>query len=122
MKKILTVDDSRAIQVFLTACFKKHPEFERHTAMNGKEAIDKILGGDGINYDLVLLDWVMPDMNGPDVLQHLKKNNFENPIIMLTSKNKMEDIQLVLEYGASEYIMKPFTEEILLEKIKYFLD
>lgn len=115
--KILSIDDSKAVQGFLRSCFegKNH---ELDFASNGKDGIDKALAG---SHDLVLLDWEMPGMTGPEVLENLKSQGYSSPIIMLTSKNDTNDIVQVIEKGASEYVMKPFTAELIFEKIEAVL-
>ena len=63
----------------------------------------------------------MPNLNGPDALQEIKSLGINTPVLMMTSKNAPEDIARVLELGASEYLMKPFTVDILFEKMSFVL-
>jgi two-component system chemotaxis response regulator CheY len=57
-------------------------------------------------------------MNGPDAYQSLKASGCKTPVVMMTSKNSMSDLTQMLEAGVSEYIMKPFTPDILIEKLE----
>jgi two-component system chemotaxis response regulator CheY len=70
--------------------------------------------------DLILLDWNMPNMNGYEFLQAIKKNSAYNKILvlMVTTENEMSQVVKALEAGADEYIMKPFEEEALKDKLK----
>jgi two-component system chemotaxis response regulator CheY len=70
--------------------------------------------------DLVLLDWNMPKMNGYEFLQAIKKDTSYNKvlILMVTTENEMSQVVKALEAGADEYIMKPFEEEALKDKLR----
>ncbi len=87
-------------------------------AANGVVAID-LLESDN-NYDLILLDWEMPVMDGITFLEIIKEENIvpETKIVMLTSLGNLQNITQALTTGADEYIMKPFTPKILLDKIE----
>lgn len=113
--RILSIDDSRAVHAYLTQCLGQ-TDLKIEHAYSGEEGMG-ILAADA-NFDLILLDWEMPGLTGPEVLVKIKSIGVEAPIIMLTSKNKVEDITAMLSFGASEYIMKPFTPDILLDKIE----
>ena len=67
---------------------------------------------------LILLDWEMPKLTGIDTLPIMRKMNTEVLIVMMTSKNAMSDVIEAIERGATDYIMKPFTKDILLNKIE----
>ena len=73
-------------------------------------------------FDAIFLDWEMPDPNGPAVLKAIKERGIDIPIIMLTSRNDEKSISEMLEAGANDYIMKPFTPELLFEKLEEILD
>jgi two-component system chemotaxis response regulator CheY len=118
--KILLIDDSRAIVAMVGAMIKEiGHEFE--SAEDGQKAVDFFTAGGKV--DLVLLDWNMPNMNG---LEFLQKNQTDkltgSPIVMMTTENKPEKIQMALLTGASEYIMKPFTSDVLADKIAQVLE
>ncbi|MDH4467657.1 MAG: response regulator [Bacteriovoracaceae bacterium] len=115
MIKILSVDDSEAVFAYVKCCFNDDQYFLTH-AICGMDALD-LLKKDLMGFDIILLDWEMPQMNGPEVLIEMKKLGVTTPIIMVTTRNKENDIKLILESGAAEYIMKPFTADIIQQKI-----
>lgn len=114
--KILSVDDSKAVHSFVKMCLGKK-SVELTQVLSGEEALERLTGDGKETYDLILLDWEMPGLTGPEVLVKTRELGVHTPIIMLTSRNKEDDIRLALENGASEYIMKPFTEDLLVNKI-----
>ena len=90
-------------------------------AENGQDAFEKVSENGEIA--LVLLDWNMPVMDGLEFLQKNESESFcEAPIVMMTTENKPEKIQQALKHGASDYIMKPFTADILENKIDMVCD
>jgi len=114
MMKILVVDDSKAIHAFMKAILSGTKAVLSH-AFNGREAVDLIIAGN--KFDVILLDWEMPVLDGPGALAGIRSKDTSVPIVMVTSKNEIMDIQRALEAGANEYVIKPFTKEILHEKI-----
>jgi two-component system chemotaxis response regulator CheY len=113
--RILSIDDSRAVHAYLTECLKQ-TGFQLEHAFGGGEGL-RILAADRA-FDLILLDWEMPDLTGPEVVAKIIEMKLQIPIIMLTSKNSTDDIVAMLSLGVSEYVMKPFTSDILFEKIE----
>lgn len=111
--KVLIVEDSKAISNMVAQMLNQN-SMDTEIAENGQVALDLI--DKGSQFDLILLDWNMPVMDGEQFLQAVQGKNV-GPIVMMTTENKIEKIQKALGLGASEYIMKPFTIEILLEKI-----
>lgn len=120
MIRILTIDDSKAVHAFLNECFKETICVLDH-AFNGKEGVQKVEQSKNQPYDLILLDWEMPVMTGPEAYAHISKLGLNTPVIMLTSKNEIEDITKMISEGVTEYMMKPFTTDILLEKVEFIL-
>lgn len=118
MKKILVIDDSKAVHAYVTNCFKPIAVELTHV-LNGREAIELFALGEH-EFDLILLDWEMPIMDGPQTFDFLKSRRAP-PVIMMTTKNLPEDISFMLRKGVSEYILKPFTPDILLQKIEIVL-
>ena len=108
-KSIMIVDDEYTISELVALTLE--PEYEVIKAESGKEALEKIT----LNPDLIILDIMMPNMDGYQVCQALKMNKDTRsiPIIMLTAKHQIEDVQKAVEAGADEYITKPFEPEIL---------
>lgn len=117
MQKILIVED----EVSLLNGLKDNLEgenFEVSTAANGKEGLEKALKED---FDLVILDIMLPEMSGFDVCKEIKSKKLTLPIIMLTAKSKEMDKILGLELGADDYITKPFSVNELLARIRAVL-
>ena len=114
--KFLCVDDTKAVHAFIRALFAGLSH-EIVAVYDGQQALDELAKSDFRGFDLVLLDWEMPVKNGLETLAEIRKKTNALPVIMVTSKNDMNDITKMLKTGANEYIMKPFTRDILFEKI-----
>ncbi len=118
MVKALVVDDSRAIRMLLskTLC---QLGYEVQEAANGREALEIIEAGNS-EVKLVLADWNMPEVNGLDLLKRLRRNPALNSlaVVMVTTETEIEQIAEAMEAGANEYVMKPFTRDILVEKLE----
>lgn len=114
--KVLLIDDSRVVNSIVVSIFEG-TEYELKWVENGKIGLDLLLSG--AKFDLILLDWNMPVMDGPTFLAEFKKQKtIDLPVIMLTTENTPKHIQKALQLGVSEYIMKPFTGDILTSKIE----
>ena len=115
--KILVVEDEPQMRMGLC----KNLEFEGYEvdeAVDGEEGLNKILEN---TYDIVILDVMMPRMNGFDVCKKVREKDIMVPIIMLTAKGEEIDKVLGLELGADDYITKPFSLRELLTRIKVIL-
>jgi DNA-binding response OmpR family regulator len=120
--KVLSIDDSRAVHAYLRDCFARS-NVELGHAYSAQQGFDLLLAAHAaseseLKYDLVFLDWEMPGMSGLEVLVKIREAGIGVPVIMVTSKNSTQDIAEVLAKGAQEYVMKPFTEDILFSKIE----
>ncbi|MGB6856611.1 MAG: response regulator [Terracidiphilus sp.] len=118
MAKALVVDDSRAVRMLLARTLKQIG-YEVQEAANGREALEVIEAGNS-GVKLVLADWNMPEINGLDLLKRLRQNPALSSlaVVMVTTETEIEHIAEALEAGANEYVMKPFTQEILVEKLE----
>jgi two-component system, chemotaxis family, chemotaxis protein CheY len=114
--RILIVDDTKSVHFFVKELLKSETGLSFSDAFNGQEALDCVAANEA--FDVILLDWEMPVMTGPECLEKLRANGMTSPIVMMTTKNAVDDIRRVLELGASEYLLKPFTCDILKEKIQ----
>ena len=117
MANILIVDDEPSMREGLS----DNLVFEGHTtslASNGVEALDKIQNS---QYDLIILDVMMPEMSGFDVCKKLRQLGNDVPVILLTAKGEEIDRVLGLELGADDYITKPFSLRELLARVKAIL-
>ncbi len=114
--KVLVVDDNDGIVNLLKEYFKNSDKIEIvHSASNGQIAID--LFNQNIDYDLILLDLVMPVKDGLSVLEYMKENNITKKVIVMTSYNEEETIRNVSEYGVRYYALKPFDLKDIEKKI-----
>lgn len=115
-KKILVVDDEKDIVDILKYNLEKEHEFEVFTACNGREALQLVEK----NPDLILLDIMMPELNGFEVCKQLKQNpaTAKIPVIFLTAKENEIDEILGLELGADDYIHKPLSPRKVIARVK----
>ncbi len=114
--KVLLVDDEKVnIQVLTNYLMTR--SYGSDFAYNGLDAIRMTENG---SYDLILLDVMMPRMSGYDVCRKLREkySSFELPILMLTAKNRCEDIVTAFNLGANDYIVKPFDKSELMARIE----
>ena len=117
MEKILIADDEQLMRQ-LVIDFLKPEGYEILEASDGKEALDIY---DKEHPDLILLDVMLPKMNGFDICAKLRDAGSTVPIIMLTAKGEEIDQLFAYDLGADEYITKPFSPKILVAKIKALL-
>lgn len=117
-KKILIVEDSKNISLMVKMCLEKKG-YEVISVNDGVEAIENTFK---LHPDLILLDVVIPKMNGYLVAQTIKQDDDTRhiPIIMMTAKAQIEDINNAMKIGVEDYLVKPFSTEILMEKIKKY--
>ena len=114
--KALVIDDSRAIRRILVKTLKEL-DIEVVEAGHGQEALDKLAAGEEV--DLIMVDWNMPEMNGYDFIVAVRAQDkfSEIPIMMVTTESEMSQMTRAIEAGATEYLMKPFTKEMIAEKL-----
>lgn len=115
---IVSIDDSRAVHAFLDRCLEEESgtDFCFLHAMGVKDGL-KIIEENKSKISAVLLDWEMPEITGFDGLPMILNKWPDIKVIVLTSKNDPDDIMKMLERGAKEYMMKPFTPDILFDKL-----
>lgn len=112
--KILIVEDEPGISAFLKQGLEEE-SFEVVVAETGAEGLTLALSGE---YDLLLLDWMLPGMTGVELCRVFRKSFRTTPVIFLTAKDTAEEAVLGLQSGANDYIRKPFNFEELLERIR----
>ncbi len=117
--RILITDDSKAVHAFIKSVMDGTSYSLTH-AHNGAEALE-ILSKNASSFDLMLLDWEMPILDGPSTLSQVRAKGITFPVVMITTKNDLESISHALSLGATDYVMKPFTKDILLEKLDQYL-
>ena len=115
--RALVIDDSKAMRIILKQILESiGGQVEK--AGNGKEGIDKLKSMG--QPDLVLVDWNMPEMNGLDFVRAVRAepNYRKLPIMMVTTETESSQMGKALAAGANEYVMKPFTKDVIKEKLK----
>ncbi|AVQ99603.1 Alkaline phosphatase synthesis transcriptional regulatory protein PhoP [Oceanobacillus picturae] len=116
-QNILIVDDEKSIVTLLNFNIEK-AGFQTDVAYDGAEAIKKAEAND---YDLIILDLMLPEMDGMEVCKYLRNNKIDTPILMLTAKDEEFDKVLGLELGADDYLTKPFSPKEVIARMKAIL-
>lgn len=117
-KKILIVDDELKMRILIRDFLRKEG-FETIEASNGNDALNLFLEDKEI--DLIILDIMMPQMDGWDVCKKIRNYSNSIPILMLTAKSTNEDIIKGFQLGSDDYLTKPFHIQILIERVKALL-
>jgi two-component system chemotaxis response regulator CheY len=117
MRNAIVVDDSRAIRMILARTLRELG-YEVREAGNGLDALTALSAGPPA--DLVMADWNMPVMDGLELLRQIRASTQFSmvPVVMVTTEAEIDQMTVALEAGATEYIMKPFTKEILAGKLR----
>ena len=114
---VLFVDDEKDLTSALSAILMQH-NYTVDCAYNGEDGLEYALSG---IYDVIVLDVMMPKMNGFEMLKRLRAKKIETPVLMLTAKADVSDKIDGLNIGADDYITKPFDTQELLARIKALL-
>lgn len=119
--KILIVDDSSTMRRIISNTLKTIGQEDVVTAGDGLEGLAALAANSDV--DLVLSDWNMPNMNGLDFLIKVRetRSNKDLPVIMITTEAEKANVITAIKAGANNYIVKPFTPEVLSEKLGPFL-
>lgn len=115
--RILIVDDECALLEQLRKSLKSQ-YYMVETAMNGEEALDQLFEN---TFDLIIMDIMMPKMDGLTLLEEARKAGINTPVLMLTAKGDSEDKVKGLDLGADDYLAKPFSFDELLARIRALL-
>jgi two-component system chemotaxis response regulator CheY len=115
--RALVVDDSSAMRAVLRMILKKQ-NFEVVDAKDGLDALQVLQNIEPV--DLILIDWNMPAMNGFELLQHIRGEARYGPtkVVMVTTETALAEMSNALAAGADEYIMKPFTPDVVADKLR----
>ena len=108
--RILLAEDERSLSRAVTALLERN-HYAVDVVYDGAEALDYLEGG---NYDALILDIMMPKVDGLEVLRRLRERGNAIPVLMLTAKGEVEDKVLGLDSGANDYLTKPFATAELL--------
>jgi DNA-binding response OmpR family regulator len=114
---ILIVDDNLELCDELKYTLE-HNKYTVDTASDGNLALDKIFENE---YDLIILDIMLPNLNGTEILKELRQEKINTPVLMLTAKSSVQDKIRGLDLGADDYLIKPFSINELLARIRALL-
>lgn len=113
MIKVLVIEDETSIRRLLRYDLQKEG-YEVDTAENGRIALDMIK----VNpYDVLIVDWMLPEVSGIELVSEIRKNGYQSIIMMLTAKNEEEDILDAFDAGVDDYLTKPFSPRVLTARI-----
>jgi two-component system, chemotaxis family, chemotaxis protein CheY len=118
--KMLIVDDSKAMRTFLSYVAKEL-SFATTEAVDGRDGLDTLIRNDPREpFQIALVDWEMPRMNGLEFVQTVRRNRdfADLKLMMITTLNSMDRVTAAIEAGANDYLMKPVTKEMLADKLQ----
>ena len=115
--RILVVEDEKKINDVIVKTLKKE-KYGVDSCFDGEEALDYIFS---VEYDIILLDIMLPKKNGFEVLKSMRKKGIKTPVLFLTARDQIEDRVRGLDLGADDYLVKPFAFEELLARIRVVL-
>ena len=112
----LVIDDSRAVRLLVGKILREQG-FEVHEAGHGQQGLEQLQLNPEIS--LVLVDWNMPVMDGLEFIKAVRQSRAWDSlrIVMVTTETESEQVQRAMTAGANEYVMKPFTSEVLVAKL-----
>ena len=115
--RILVVEDEKKINDVIVKTLKKE-KYGVDSCFDGEEALDYIFS---VEYDIILLDIMLPKKDGFEVLKSMRKKGIKTPVLFLTARDQIEDRVRGLDLGADDYLVKPFAFEELLARIRVVL-
>ena len=115
--RILVVEDEKKINDVIVKTLKKE-KYGVDSCFDGEEALDYIFS---VEYDIILLDIMLPKKDGFEVLKSMRKKGIKTPVLFLTARDQIEDSVRGLDLGADDYLVKPFAFEELLARIRVVL-
>lgn len=116
-KKILIIDDDVVVRRAVVNALASERTIETATSNSAKEALQRL--GNGENFDCLLVDWNMPGLSGLELVTLLRADARYNDtrMMMVTTETSIERVRTALESGADDYLMKPFTKDMLIAKL-----
>ncbi|HWB55217.1 MAG TPA: response regulator [Tepidisphaeraceae bacterium] len=118
--KILLVDDSRTMRNIQKKILETLGSVEFAEAGDGLEALNAI-GANSDGFQLILIDWNMPNMDGITLVQRIRASDKKTPLIMVTTEAEKGRVLEAIKAGVNNYALKPFTPESLMDKVKQTL-
>ena len=116
----LVVDDSSVMRKVLTGALSRVSIKEVDEASDGQEAVNLV--ADGNEYDVILMDWNMPNMTGIEAVKAIRGSGDSTPIIMVTTEAEKERVIEAVKSGANSYIIKPFSPQGIVAKLQEVLE
>lgn len=118
MKLILLVEDEPKLARTLEKGLKRDGPYRIHHVTSAEEALTKTSTH---RYDAMIVDWLLPEMNGPELIEDLRSEEYATPILMLTVRDSVEDRVKGLESGADDYLTKPFSMDEVKARVRALL-
>ena len=115
--RILVVEDEFSLADIIATKLRKE-KYNVDISLDGEDGLDKALSD---IYDLIILDIMLPKVNGIEILNEIRNNNIDAKVIMLTAKSSLDDKLIGFEKGANDYITKPFHMEELIARVNVWL-
>lgn len=118
MKLILLVEDEEKLARTLEKGLTKNEPYRVHHVPSAEEALAKAAAH---RYDAIVVDWLLPEMNGPELIEELREEGYSTPILMLTVRDSVDDRVKGLESGADDYLSKPFDMKEVKARVRALL-
>ena len=119
--KILLVDDSKTMRNIQKKILEGLGNVEFTEAGDGVEALAAIAANSAGGFQLILVDWNMPNMDGFTLVGRIRSTDKKTPLIMVTTESEKSRILEAIKAGVNNYALKPFTPDILLQKVRHTL-
>ena len=118
MGTALVIDDSRAMRMTMARMLNRFG-YEVCPAANGREAL-AMIGEQSLDLTVILVDWNMPEMNGREFVRAIRSDSVlgEVPLLMVMTDTESDEIRSALDAGADEYVLKPFTDQAIADKLR----
>ena len=118
--KALVVDDSMAMRIVLLDILERIG-FNRSNVTEAVDGVDALEKAKAATYDIILMDWNMPNKNGLEALKELRESGDKTPLMMVTTEGERAHVVEAIKAGANNYLVKPFNSTDLSEKIEQLL-
>jgi len=114
---ILLVDDSKTMRILQKRALGALGDLTFAEAADGIEALN-VIASHPAGFSIILIDWNMPNMNGLELITRIRETDKKTPLVMVTTEAEKERVVAAIRAGINNYVVKPFTPEALVEKVK----